>query len=363
VTESNSSPPNPWIDYEFAAGTVAAATAICFLLYFHFELTNLVMVYLLGTLIVASRGRRGPAALASALSVLCFDFFFVPPRFRFSVSDTQYFWTFAVMFTAAMIISHLTVRLREEADAAREHERRSVWLMEKAKKAELDVESERMRSSLLSAVSHDLRTPLAVMVGSASTLLESWKSLDDQKAEELLRNIQNEGERLTRLVQNLLEATRLEAGEVRLNKGAFHLDEVVGNAIERVEPILEGRMIHGEVPEDLPAIPIDGVLVEQVFVNLLENAVRHTPERSPIDISARVEGEVVKVCIGDRGPGLKENELERVFDKFYHSPGSPGAGLGLAICRAIVRAHGGLIWAENRAVGGAQFCFTLPLST
>src|SRR5579864_8484627 len=157
-----------WREYGFAVVAVAVCTAICFAIFPRFELTNLVMVYLLGTLAVAARGRRGPAALSAALGVLCFDFFFVPPRYTLSVSDAQYVWTFAVMFTVAMIISHLTIRLREEAEAARQEEQRSAWLMEKAKKAEIEAESERMRSSLLSSVSHDFRTPLTAIVGSVS---------------------------------------------------------------------------------------------------------------------------------------------------------------------------------------------------
>src|SRR5690348_16882720 len=122
--------------YGFAVSVIAVSTAICFLIYAHFELTNLVMIYLVGTLLVATRGHRGPAALSALLSVLCFDFFFVPPRFTFSVSDAQYVWTFIVMFAVAMIISHLTIRIREEAESARQSEQRSTWLMEKAKKAE-----------------------------------------------------------------------------------------------------------------------------------------------------------------------------------------------------------------------------------
>src|ERR1700738_1636590 len=127
-------------EYLFAVAAVAIATSLCFAMFPFLSLTNLVMVYLLATLIVASRGYRGPAALSAVLGVLCFDFFFVPPRFTLSVSDAQYIWTFGVMFATAMIISHLTIRLREEAEAARQGEQRSVWLMEKAAKAEVDAE-------------------------------------------------------------------------------------------------------------------------------------------------------------------------------------------------------------------------------
>ncbi len=348
-------------EYGFAVLSVAVSSAVCFAMFPRFELTNLVMVYLLGTLAVAARGHRGPAAFSSIASVLCFDFFFVPPRFTFTVSDAQYIWTFAVMFAVAMIISHLTIRLREEAEAARQEEQRSSWLMEKAKKAEIDAETERMRSSLLSSVSHDLRTPLTTIVGSAGALLEKEELARDPKTRELLENIQVEGERLSHLVQNLLESTRLESGAVQLEKENYPLEEVVGTALGRLEKSLQRRTVQVEIPESLPLIAMDATLIEQVLINLLENAIRHTPADAGLEISAAIEGPSVVVGVGDRGPGLKSDELERVFDKFYHSPSSPGSGLGLAICRAIIQAHGGRIWAENRVGGGALFRFSLLL--
>ena len=348
-------------EYLFAAAAEAVATVICFAMFPFFSLTNLVMVYLLATLVVASRGHRGPAALSAVLGVLCFDFFFVPPRFTLTVSDIQYVWTFVVMFVVAMIISHLTIRVREEAEAARQGEQRSVWLMEKAAKAEVEAESERLRSSLLSSVSHDLRTPLAAILGSAGALLEKKSISANAEARELLENIESEAERLSRLVQNLLETTRLESGTVRLNKSAYPLEEVVGSALGHVEKSLKGREVAVNIPEDLPVVPVDPVLLEQGFVNLIENGIRHTPPSSPLEVSAGKEGPYVKVSVADRGPGLAKEEFERVFEKFYHGKDSPGAGLGLVICRAIVNAHGGRIWAENRSGGGAAFSFTLPL--
>ena len=162
-------------------------------------------------------------------------------------------------------------------------------------------------------------------------------------------------------MQNLLEVTRLESGEVKLHKELYHLDEVAGNALERLDPLLKGREVNGDFAENLPPVPMDAVLMEQVFINLLENAVRHTPAKSPIDLQAEEDNGFVEVAVSDRGPGLQEDELERVFDKSYHSPSSPGAGLGLAICRAIIQAHGGSIRAGNRTGGGAVFRFTFPL--
>ena len=234
-------------------------------------------------------------------------------------------------------------------------------LQKDATKAAMEAEAERLRSSLLSSVSHDLRTPLAAIMGSASALLEGGGSIDTHRTQELLLNIQSEGERLSRLVQNLLQATRLESGKVRLQKELYPLEDVIGNALRRLEKSLKDREVRVSLPDDVQPLRMDGLLVEQVVINLLENAVRHTPTRSPIDISAEMEGTGVKVTVADRGAGLQRDEHERVFEKFYHSPASTGAGLGLAICRAIVSAHGGQIFAANRSGGGAAFFFTLPL--
>lgn len=479
-------------EYALAALAAAAATAACRLLDARLSPTNLAMVYLFGAAVVAARGRRRPAALYSALSVLSFDFFFVPPRYSFTVSDSEYLVTFAAMLTVSLTISTLAARLREEAESSRAAERRAETLRslserlagtrgvgatleagtrhiaevfdaevsaltpgddgrlsarswsgpdpalpekelavaqwafgagraaglgtdtipasralcaplmggsgpvgvlrvqprdpdslldperrlmldsfsnqialaleaerneEEARRARSSAESERLRSSLLSAVSHDLKTPLAAIVGSTSEVLRD-KALD-ARARGLVENVRDEAERLARLAGNLIETTRLESG-ARLRKEAQPLEEVLGAALESSARTLGRRAVKTDLPEDLPLVPLDAVLMEQVFVNLLENAARHAPGESPIEVSARADGERVVVTVADRGPGLPPADLARAFEKFYR--GNPGgAGLGLAICRAVVEAHGGRIRAENRDGGGAAFSFDLPL--
>lgn len=330
-------------EYGLAVAAAALCTAACFVLFPLLTLTDLVMVYLVGTLVVALRGRRGPALFSSALGVLCFDFFFVPPRFTLHVEHPQYLVTFAVMFGVALIISHLAVRVRTQAEAA--------------KRSEVVAETERLRSSLLSAVSHELRTPLAAIVGSASTLLQAPESAGGTRRD-LLENIRGEADRLTRLVHNLIETTRLESGAA-LKKEPYPIEDVIGTALGRVEKLLAGRRVEADLPENLPLVPLDPVLMELVFVNLIENAVRHAPD-APLDISARERMDAIEVSVADRGPGLKPEDLGRVFEKFYRASAAPGAGLGLAICKAVVEAHGGTIIAENRPGGGAVFRLTLP---
>lgn len=237
-------------------------------------------------------------------------------------------------------------------------------LAAEAQQAQVRVETESMRSSLLSSVSHDLRTPLASITGTASSLLEGESTFDPPTRRVLLETLYEEAERLNRLVRNLLDMTRLQSGALRVTKEWHPLEEVIGAALGRTEKLLAGRPVVTRVPEDLPLVPIDDVLIEQVLINLLENAVKYTPEGSPIELTTRVGDGAVAVEVADRGAGIVPGDEGRLFEKFYrgHSSGSHGAGLGLAICRGIVEAHGGRIWSENRPGGGASFQFTIPLT-
>jgi two-component system, OmpR family, sensor histidine kinase KdpD len=248
-------------------------------------------------------------------------------------------------------------------------------LSEETERARREVEQEQLRSSLLSSVSHDLRTPLAVITGAASTLLQGTPlddappekaalgqavALDRAARQDLTRTILEEAERLNRLIRNLLDMTRLDSGTIRLKEEWLPLEEVVGSALHRLDAQLLGREIQIELPEDLPPVAGDAVLLEQVFINLLENAARHAV--GPIEVRASHTSGDVTVEVADRGPGIPAGEEALIFEKFYRAAGeggSSGAGLGLSICRAIVAAHGGRIWAENRDAGGASFRFTL----
>jgi two-component system sensor histidine kinase KdpD len=236
-------------------------------------------------------------------------------------------------------------------------------LADEARRARLRAETEQLRNSLLSSVSHDLRTPLAVVTGATSSLLDEHGPRDEQARRELLQTAHEEALRLNRLVRNLLDMTRLEAGALKVHKELQPVEEVVGAALDRMEDRLRGRDVHTSIPDDLPLVPFDPALIEQVLINLLENATKYTPAESPIDIGARGQDDSVLVEVADRGPGVSEQDAERVFDKFYRAREGEGGGvgLGLTICRGIVSAHGGRIWVEPRPGGGASFRFTLPL--
>ena len=485
--------------YLWAGGLVSVATVAAIPARDFLALPDLVMIYLLIIMIVAARFGRGPSVLASALSVLGYDVFFIPPYYTFAVHDQRHFFTFLMMFVVGLLISGLTSRIRrgeqeargrevrtaalyalsrdlsssldpdqvaavtaqhaaeilragvavllpnasgtlrlgakagrdllletqelgvaqwvfehgrpagrgtetlagarvmcvplesggealgvlalgfEESEPQRTEQRRFLEvfarqaalalerarLAEEAHAAALRARSEEMRSSLLSAVSHDLRTPLAAITGAATELRDSGPQGTEAQRRELLDTICEEAERLERLVGNLLDMTRLESGTLQVKHELVPLVEVVGSALTRLEDRLRGRPIEVELPPDLPFLSADPVLLEQVFVNLLENAAKYTPAGSPIEIRARARTGTVEVEVADRGGGLPRGREAQVFEKFFRGDhtGVGGAGLGLAICRGIVLAHGGRLVAENREGGGAAFRLSLPVSS
>jgi two-component system sensor histidine kinase KdpD len=238
-----------------------------------------------------------------------------------------------------------------------------VRLAQEAEGARMEVEGERLRNTLLSSVSHDLRTPLAAITGAATSLLEEEAVVGEVERRELTQTIYEEGERLDRLVGNLLDMTRLESGRLRLRREWHSAEELVGGALARMERALARHHVVTNVPADLPLVPVDALLVERVLVNLLDNAVKYTPAGATIWLSASAGGGALEIEVADDGPGLPPGQEEKVFEKFFRASSSQrrGFGLGLAICRAIVAAHGGRIRAENRAAGGVAFRFTLPL--
>jgi two-component system sensor histidine kinase KdpD len=235
-------------------------------------------------------------------------------------------------------------------------------LVDETQRAQLEIKTERLRNSLLSSVSHDLRTPLGVIKGAATALIDGGDDVPPERVRENLITISAEATRLNRLFRNLLDVTALEAGTVRVRKEWQLLEEVIGVAQNRLEELLEGRPVHVRIDPEAALVPFDAALLEQVFVNLLENATKYTTASSPIELYATLGSGVVEVTVSDRGPGVPEGRTEAIFEKFHRATASAsGMGLGLTICRGIVSAHGGEIACSNRDGGGAVFTFTLPL--
>lgn len=240
-----------------------------------------------------------------------------------------------------------------------------VQFAEKARQAHLLEETEKLQTALLNSISHDLRTPLASITGALSAMREEAPLLDEPARQDLLATAAEEADRLNRLVGNLLDMTRLESGAMRLTQKPGDLQDALGVALAHLQQRFRHRKVNLFIPPDLPLVPMDFVLIVQVLVNLLDNADKYSPPEKPITVRAKTFAKEVQMEVADEGPGIPEAERVRIFDKFYRvrQPGGVGGtGLGLSISKGIVEAHGGRIWVQNRAGGGALFTFALPLA-
>jgi two-component system sensor histidine kinase KdpD len=337
-----------WLGYAWGAGAALASTLIALGMGSHFELVNIAMVYLLAVVVIALRFDRGPVVAASVLSVAAFDFFFVPPRGTFTVDDPQYLLTFAMMLAVGLIISGLTESVRARAKAQAD--------------LALEAETERVRNALLASISHDLRTPLAVISGASSSLAERGERLEPAERRALAQSIFATSRDMSELVAKVLQMTRLENGTITLERDWHALDEIAGSVLRRLKERLAAHMVMVDMPTELPLARVDGALIEQALGNLLENAARHAPAHTLIRVRAQTSGGELVVSVEDFGPGLPEGDPQELFAKFRHGERG-GVGLGLAICKAIVSLHGGRIWAERLPAAGTAFRFALPLET
>jgi two-component system sensor histidine kinase KdpD len=487
-----------WDRYGWAAGITAACTGIALLMDPFFHGANLVMIYLLGAAIAGLRLGRGPATLTAVLNVICFNFFFVPPRLTFAVANVQYVVTFAVMLAVALTIATLMANVRMQTRVAGARERRTSllyamsrelagtrgadsmvrvsvrhvgetfasqtavllpdadgrldapanvsdeatfpapdlsiaqWvfdhgrpaglgadalpgapalylpltgsertlgvlavlpsnrrrvllpeqrhlletfagqialaierarLAETAEAARISAETEALRNTLLASISHDLRTPLAVITGASTALADPALTIEPGARAALARSIASRARDMSELISNVLDLMRFESGQVPMRRHWETLDDLVGLALGRIEPRLGTRRVSVELAPDLPPLYVDAVLFTQVLANLLENAVKHTPDGTLVRVVGHAADGQVTIAVEDDGPGLPSGDPDRLFAKFQRgrSEGDvPGAGLGLAICRAVVHAHGGRISAGDRDGGGARFVITLP---
>lgn len=341
---------HPRAGYAWALAGVLACTLTGFAMQPRFDLVNVAMVYLLAVVIVALRFTIGPAIAAAVLSVAAFDWLFVPPRGRLSVDDAQYLMTFAIMVAVALVIARLVERIRRQADAQA--------------RAEVAAETERIRSALLASISHDLRTPLAVMAGASSSLAERGERLSPEERKALAASVFEQAREMSEHVAKVLEMTRLEAGAIALSRDWAALPEIVSSVLARLRERLAAHRVIVEVPDDLPLVRVDASLVEQALANLLENCAKHTPAGTIVRVRCERRSDEVVVTVEDDAAGLSEPELERLFAKFEHGTTTGSGtdiGLGLAICRAIVRLHGGTAWAERTSGGGTAFRFSLPV--
>ncbi|MEO8551166.1 MAG: ATP-binding protein [Kofleriaceae bacterium] len=317
--------------YLRAALAVGVATGAGVAIGDHVAIADEAMLYVIAILF-AALGGRGPSIAASVASVAGFDFFFVAPRYTFTVSDLRSLITFAVLLVVGVASGGVIERLRETAVRAK---------------------AEELRNSLLSSVSHDLRTPLAAITGMATTLRE--RTADSVELDTII----SEASRLSALLTNLLAITKVESGAAP-RRDWVPIEEILGPVLARLDKELASHPVTTAIPADLIA-HVDPILFEQLLLNLLDNAAKHTPAETPIEIIGRREGGAAVVEIVDRGPGLAPDQHGKLFDKFYRGRTSaPGAGLGLAVCRGIAAAHGGTVEVAARDGGGTRFEVRIP---
>lgn len=359
-----------------ACGGAFAIAAVAILLPLRDDLSKATpaLVLILPGVIAALLGGRLAAAVVAGATAVAFGVLFLPPFDQWKILDPEDVTAVFVFVLVALAVGELTAReakRRRQAEArARELEALTLRL-ERAQQeeqrltGELDrlavmAEIDEQRSALLRSVSHDLRTPLAT-IRAVSSDLQGDTPYDDATRAELLGLVSDEAERLDRLVANLLSMSRIEAGSFAPDRQAVVLAELLQAATARLRRVTRDHRLEVDVPTDLPLVDADYTQLDLVVTNLIENATRHSPPRSTIRIGARRQGAMVQVWVENRGDGVIATERTRIFEAFHRSHGSRSSGIGLAICKAVVEAHGGTIKVGDNPGGGARFVFTIPV--
>ena len=335
------------------AGILIAATLVG-LLFSGLKIpeANIIAVYILGVLIISIITSSWMYSfLASVISVLAFNFLFTIPRFTLRAYDPSYPVTFGIMFLVALITGSLASRMKEYA--------------RESAQAAMQIEKEQLRADLLRSISHDLRTPLTSISGNASNLLSNENEFSQETRMQIYGDIYDDSMWLIKLVENLLSVTRIEDGRMDLRMSAELMDEVIAEAMRHTDRNRDGRKIEVSSDEEFILGKMDARLIVQVVINLVDNAVKYTPEGAQIRIHTGKKDGMVVVSVSDTGPGIPDEQKSKVFDMFYTgtnraADGRRSLGLGLGLCRSIIRAHGGEIWVSDNKPQGAVFTFTLP---
>lgn len=371
-----------WAGYVVSVAGVIAATAALKLLGESINPTTVALVYLLLVLFVATAWGSRPAILASLLGVSSFNFFFLTPVGTFRINDQENWIALFAFLVTAVTAGQLSASARrraEEAESARREVERLYYELqdtfERSAQAKALKQSERLKSALLDAVTHDLRTPLTSIKASVTTLLEELRPqpsdagrLDLESRKEMLEVIDEEADRLDHFIEGLTSMARIEAGEMHLRKHWSSIREIVATALKRAEPRTRDHRIEVAIKAELPAVRVDEHAVAEVVYTLVDNAAKYSAANTMIRVSAQADGhETIVLTVEDQGPGIPPELRERVFDKFFRAmrdgdtSGQPhGSGMGLAIARGIVEAHGGRIWIDGDSSAGTTFVVALP---
>ena len=375
-----------WLAYVAALFGIAAATCLLKLFGPHVNPTTAALGFLLVVLFVATAWGSRPAVFASLLGVACFNFFFLPPFGTFAIRNPDNWVAFFAFLITAFTAGQLSARAKrraEEAESAKQEIERLYYQLqdtfERSSQAKALKQSERLKSALLDAVTHDLRTPLTSIKASVTTLLselyavernESGALLGNEGRKELLQIIDEEADRLDRFIEGLTKLARIDAGEMYLRRQLCSIDEIITAALKRAEPRTRGHQIEVWIGEELPAVKVDEPAIAEVIYTLVDNAAKYSPPQTPIRISATPKDDgTILLSVEDEGPGIREDMRERVFEKFFRAMRdgdigdrkSAGTGMGLAIAHGIIQAHGGRLWIEDAADHrGSKFVVALP---
>lgn len=367
--------------------SVGALTLLLRVVGSHINAATVSLALLLNVLFIATRWGSLPALFASILAMLCFNFFFLPPQGTFNIAATDNWIAMLAFLITAATAGQLSARARRRAEEAeigrREIERLYSELrdaFERASHAEALRQSEKLKSALLDAVTHDLRTPLASIKASITTLLDEVRgrvkgeptvALDPDARVEMMEVIDEESDRLNHFINGLIELARIEAGELQLRRRWGAVDEIISAALLRAAPVTRNHHVKLEVEKELPGVRVDERAVSEVVYTLIDNAAKYSPRGSTIRLFARRAGEdQIMMAVEDNGPGIAADLRERVFDKFFRATRDgditrrhpTGTGMGLAIAKGIVEAHDGKIWIEPGTEGkGTRVVFTLPI--
>ncbi|HEY7403679.1 MAG TPA: DUF4118 domain-containing protein [Candidatus Angelobacter sp.] len=355
------------VRYLIATVAIAAPIAVLELLRGQLSQTTIALMLVLPVILVAVTTGRGPALYISILAGLSFNFFFIGPFYSFRINRAQDVVAFLVFVTTAVLVGQLSSRLEKRVKLTEEQRKELVHVRGEferasAQAAEADAlrKSEQLKTALLDAVTHDLRTPLTSIKAAITTVRVEPVSPEVQR--ELFEVIEQECDRLNHFIQGMMDLAKLEAGEVALASKEVSADEIVEDALLRAEPLLQGRRVEVEIQPGLPPLRVDPRLISQVIFTLVENAAKYSGKEARIAVAVERDANNIHFAVNDEGPGIPAELRAQVFEKFFRAGLQPGFGVGLAIARGIVQAHGGTIRIHEGPGGrGASVQFQLPL--
>lgn len=335
------------IQYLLCTTTVLLVSVCCFLATNFIGYKIVALLLLMTVSLLAMLFDIAPVIIAALLSALIWNFLFIPPTFTFHIDNTEDLLMFFMYFFVASVNAVLTFKIKQAEKKARDKEEKENTI--------------KLYNTLLNSLSHELKTPIATIIGSVDTLKENENYLSAKHKTELLNELEIAGLRLNRQVENLLNMSRLETGSIQLKKDWCVINELIFSLLEQFNETTTHQIVFRE-NEDLPLFKLDAALIEQALLNIIHNAIQYTPQHTLITINTTIEQDCMVITVTDTGKGFPENEVNKIFDKFYRLPNTKagGTGLGLSIAKGFVEAHNGTIHLKNNVPNGAIFTISIP---